>query len=277
MSTRSQVQRATESFLDRNPVFTRSMFARAHGEPQPSPALVKRLKYLQATDRVVSLERGLYATVRPGDNPEAVAPDPYLVSAVLRPDGIFAYHSALTLLGAGHSDWNVVTLLSRRRRRSLILRNARVDVLPHPAELVRKRGTELGTRSVPYLDRTLRVTGPERTLVDGFRRLELVGGLEELVNSAAGFPSLDLEGLDAALRAYDLRILYAGVGWFLETYQSHFFVPSDFLDRLEKRRPAAPQYLPRRGRAEDGGGRMVPRWNLILPEAVLRGALPDEP
>ena len=79
------------------------------------------------------------------------------------------------------------------------------------------------------------------------------------------------------LGAYDLRILYAGVGWFLETYQSHFFVPSDFLDRLEKRRPAAPQYLPRSGRAEDGGGRMVPRWNLILPEAVLRGALPDEP
>ena len=277
MSTRSQVHLATESFLDRNPVFTRSMFAGAHGEPRPSPALVKRLKYLQATGRVVSLERGLYATVRPGDNPEAAAPDPYLVSAVLRPDGVFAYHSALTLLGAGHSDWNVVTLLSDRRRRSLSLRNARVDVLPHPAALVRKRGTEVGVRSVPYLDRTLRVTGPERTLVDGFRRLELVGGLEELVTSAAGFPSLDLAELDAVLRAYDFRILYAGVGWFLETYQSHFFVPSDFLDRLEKRRPAAPQYLPRRGRAEDGGGRMVPRWNLILPEAVLRGALPDEP
>ncbi|MCJ7630064.1 MAG: hypothetical protein MUO50_16950, partial [Longimicrobiales bacterium] len=63
-------------------MFTRSMFARAHGELQPSPALVKRLKYLQATDRVVSLERGLYATVRPGDNKEAVAPDPYIVSAV---------------------------------------------------------------------------------------------------------------------------------------------------------------------------------------------------
>ena len=44
--------------------------------------------------------------------------------------------------------------------------------------------------------------------------------------------------------------------------------PDDYLERLEKRRPAAPQYLPRRGRAEDGGGRMVPRWNLILPEAL---------
>ena len=253
------------------------MFAKAHGEQLPSLALVKRLKHLQATGRVVSLERGLYATVRPGDSPEAVAPDPYLVSSVLRPDGVFAYHSALTLLGAGHSDWNVVTLLSRRRRRPLVLRNARIDVLPHPAALVRKRGTEVGVRSLPYLDRTLRVTGPERTLVDGFRRLGPVGGLEELVTSAAGFPSLDLSELHAVLRAYDLRILYAAVGWFLQTYRAHFFVPDAFLARLETKRPAAPQYLPRRGRAEEGSGRMVPRWNLILPETVLHGAPPDEP
>jgi len=253
------------------------MFAKAHGEQLPSPALVKRLKHLQATGRVVSLERGFYATVRPGNHPEAVVPDPYLAGAVLRPDGLFAYHSALTLLGAGHSDWNVVTLVSRRRRRPLVLRDARVEVLPHPAALVRKQATEMGVRDVPYLDRILRVTGPERTLVDGFRRLELVGGLEELVTSAAGFPSLDLAELDTVLRAYDLRILYAGVGWFLETYRAHFFVPDDFLVRLQMRRPTAPQYLPRRGRAGEGSGRMVPRWNLILPEVVLRGAPPDEP
>lgn len=71
-------------------------------------------------------------------------------------------------------------------------------------------------RRVPYVETTLRVTGPERTLADGFRQLRLVGGLEELVTSAAGFASLDLEQLDALLRAYDLRILYAAVGWFLE-------------------------------------------------------------
>lgn len=220
---------------------------------------MKRLKYLQATGRVVSLERGLYATLRPGDSPDAVAPDPYLVGTALRPDGVFAYHSDLTLLGAGHSDWNVVTLLSRRRRRPLVLRTARVEVLPHPAALVRKGTTDLGVRQVPYLDTTLGVTGPERTLVDGFRQLRLVGGLEELVTSAAGFASLDLDQLDAVLRAYDLRILYAAVGWFLETYRAHFFVPDDFLTRLEQRRPLAPHYLPRRGRAMRDGGRLVPR------------------
>ena len=79
------------------------------------------------------------------------------------------------------------------------------------------------------------------------------------------------------LDTYDVRILFAAVGWFLESYREHFFVPDDFLSRLEARRPASPQYLPRRGRTEGEGGRLVPRWNLILPEGVLRGEEPDEP
>jgi predicted transcriptional regulator of viral defense system len=266
----------TAAFLDRHPVFTRSMFAEAHGKGRMTPALVERLKYLQSTGRLVSLERGLYARVRPGEDPGAVTPDPYLVGAALRPDGVFGYHSALTLLGAGHSDWNVVTLLSSRRRRPLELRAAHVEILPHPLALVRRERTDLGARSVGYLHTTLRVTGPERTLVDGFRQPRLVGGLEELVTSAAGFASLDLALFTAVLDAYDLRILFAAAGWFLETYQEHFLVPDDFLVRLEAERPASAQYLPRRGRTEGEGGRLVPRWNLILPEGVLRGAEPDE-
>jgi hypothetical protein len=267
----------TETFLDRHPVFSGLMFAEAHGEHRLAPSLSERLKYLKSTGRVVSLERGLYATVRPGADPDAVTPDPYLVGAALRPDGVFAYHSALTLLGAGHSDWNVVTLLSSRRRRPLDLRNARVEILPHPAALVRTQATDLGVRSVGYLRTTVRVTGRERTLVDGFRQLRLVGGLEELVTSTGGFASLDFDLVAKVLEAYDLRILFAAVGWFLETYREHFFVPDGFLLDLERRRPASPHYLPRRGRAEGEGARLVPRWNLILPEAVLRGAEPDEP
>jgi hypothetical protein len=279
MNTQRQVTSATtDVFLDRHPVFSRAMFAEAHGERPSAPVVAKRLKYLQSTGRVVSLERGLYAAVRPGEDPEAVVPDPYLVGAALRPEGVFAYHSALTLLGAGHSDWNVVTLMSSRRRRPLELRTARVEILPHPVALVREKATDLGVRSLGYLHTTVRATGPERALVDGFRRPRLVGGLEELVTSAAGFASLDFELLDAVLGAYDVRILFAGVGWFLETYQEHFFVPDAFLVRLEARRPASPQYLPRRGRTEGEEGRLVPRWNLILPKGVLRGSEePDEP
>lgn len=277
MSAQRQVSAFdTDRFLASHPVFSLGEIRRAMGHPSES-ALRTWLRFHGTRGRLKVLERGLYATVRPGDDPEKASPDPYLVAALLRPDGVFAYHSALRLLGAAHSEWNVVTILSPRRRRPLALRNARVEILPYPAALMRRRATDLGVRRVPYLETTLRVTGPERTLVDGFRQLRLAGGLEELVTSAAGFASLDLKQLEKVLRAYDLRILYAAVGWFLETYRAHFFVPDTFLTGMERWRPAAPQYLPRRARTETDGGRLASRWNLILPEAVWRGAERDEP
>jgi len=277
MNTERQVRGFdTDRFLASHAVFTLAELRTAMGRPSRS-AVRTWLKFHGSRGRLKALERGLYVAVGPGKDPGAAVPDPYLVGAALRPDGVFAYHSALGLLGAAHSVWNVVTLLSHRRRRPLVFRTARVEVVAHPSTLLRKGVTELGVRQVPYLETTLRVTGPERTLVDGFRQLRLVGGLEELVTSAAGFASLDLGLLGALLSAYELRVLHAAVGWFLETYRAHFLVPDDFLAHLEQQRPASPQYLPRRARSEADGGRLVSRWNLVLPEPVLRGEAPDEP
>jgi hypothetical protein len=75
----------------------------------------------------------------------------------------------------------------------------------------------------------LDTTGPERTLVEGFNRPSLAGGLEELVRSAAGFTTLDLGLLEEVLRRYDLARLWAATGWFLETFQKSFHVPDALL------------------------------------------------
>ncbi|MGH7556404.1 MAG: hypothetical protein ACREMD_01210 [Gemmatimonadota bacterium] len=111
------------------------------------------------------------------------------------------------------------------------------------------------------------MTGPERTLVEGFHYPEKVGDLEELVISASGFAGLNLQVLEDLLEAYDRKILWAAVGWFLARYRRAFNVPGDFLRRLERHVPRSPQYLPRRRRGQ--GGVLVRPWNLILPESVL--------
>ena len=45
-------------------------------------------------------------------------------------------------------------------------------------------------RDVHYRGQTLRVTGRERTLVNGFRQPRFVGGLDDLVESVGGFGTL---------------------------------------------------------------------------------------
>ncbi len=107
----------------------------------------------------------------------------------------------------------------------------------------------------------LRVTGPERTLVDGFFSPRWVGGLEEHVESAAGFEHLDLDVLDTYLRLLDRRVLDAALGWFLEGHPDAGKGSEALMRRLEKRVPKQPVYLGPRAR----GGRLQRRWNLIVP------------
>ena len=99
-----------------------------------------------------------------------------------------------------------------------------------------------------------------------------VGGLQELVESAAGFGVLDLALLRKLLETYGEKRLWAAAGWFLERHQQRFFVPHEYLASMAPHRPAAPRYL-ERGRR---GGKLFSRWNLIVPPALASAAEPDE-
>jgi predicted transcriptional regulator of viral defense system len=272
MSTERQVDFDTEAFLARNPVFTLSQLTEAIGGGRGRAQAWA--KYHVGTGRLRGVERGAYAAVPPGTDPDSFLPDRFLVAAALRPDGIFAYHSALELLGAAHSAWHVAVVLSERRRRALVLGSDRIEFHEHQAQLRLVGSPLIGVLRLPYRMVTLTTAGPERTLVEGFRLPRLVGGLEELVESAGGFPALDFEALLPILKAFDHKALYSAVGWFLERYQRVFYVPDELLLELERERPLSPYYLPRRLRGQ--GGVHVRRWNLILPETVVRLAEPDE-
>lgn len=56
-------------------------------------------------------------------------------------------------------------------------------------------------------------------------------------------------------------------------YFAGAYVPESALERLECRRPAAPQYLVR----SSPGGTLAGRWNLIVPPELSRMGEPDEP
>ncbi|MBX3023786.1 hypothetical protein KF840_02640 [bacterium] len=232
-----------------------------------------RLQYFARRGLVKKVAHGVYAAVPPGVASAGFTADRYLVAASLRDDAVFAYHAALELLGAAHSDWNECTVLTRRRRPPAVVGGVTLRFVPYPTMLVRQRGEDLGVREVDRLGRRLRVTGPERTLVDGFWQPNLVGGLGELIDSASGFGVLDLDLLRDVLTTYGRKALWAAVGWFLERYHRTFFVQPEYLSELERHRPKSPHYLD----TERGHGRLVARWNLVVPEALVAGAEPDEP
>ena len=234
---------------------------------------VERLKYHVETGRLKLVIRGVYAVVPPGAKVEEFLPDPFLVMAAFRPESVFSHHSALELLGVAHSVWNECTLYVEGRRRPLLVNGTTVRFLEHPAPMRTESGGHLGTRKVERQGKLLLTTGPERTLVEGFRRPGLAGGLEELVTSASGFAVLDLTLLDEILQRYRIANLWAAAGWFLERFRDTFHVPEEFLRHLEGYRPRSPHYLERNRR----GGVLTGRWNLVLPKELMQRERPHEP
>ncbi len=263
----------TLSFFQTHSVFTLEEAVVGLAPRGGRKGAIERLKYAARRGRIRMVARGVYASVPPGLDAALFEPDRYLVAAAIRPDGVFSHHAALELLGAAHSEWSLCTLYTRRRRALLALGDVELRFLAHPTALNRKGLSTLGVRTVLRADRKLLVTGPERTLLDGFRKPDLAGGLAELVESAAGLPVLELPLLHELLEAYDRKLLWAAAGWFTETWRRTFFVGEDDLKLFERHVPKSPLYLG--GQSPDG--RLVRRWNLIVPSNVLAMAGPDEP
>jgi predicted transcriptional regulator of viral defense system len=262
----------TSDFLALHNVFSLDEAAQALAPAGGKAGTVERLKHHLAAGRLKLVTREIYAVVPQGVEAQKFQPDPFLVGAAIRPEGVFSHHSALELLGAAHSVWNQCTLYVPNRRRALSLTGMMISFLEQP-KAMRITGAEgFATRKVERQGKLLPVTGPERTLVEGFSRPGLAGGLEELVVSASGFPTLDLHLLKDVLKRYGVAKLWASAGWFLERFQSAFHVSDSYLLELEKFRPVSPQYLLRDRR----GGTLSPRWSLILPPDMEHLGGPDE-
>jgi len=262
----------TADFLASHPVFSLDEAAAALEPPGGRSGTVERLKHYLETGRLLLAAREVYAVVPPGLSAATFAFNPFLVAAACRPDGIFAYHSALELLGVAHSAWNRCTLYTGRKRRSIHLGTTNVVFLDPPGPLRGKNCLHVGTRLLERSGRMLRVTGPERTLIESLRRPALSGGLEEVLNSASAFPVLDLGLLLKILGLFGSSGLSTAVGWFLERFRETYHVPDKALRQIERRRPRSPRYMERGQR----GGVLLTRWNLIVPRQVASMEEPDE-
>jgi len=270
MNTKQQLRGS--DFFAGHPVFSLDEAVTAMGVDGGRPRVVERLKYHLRTGRLKRVAREVYAVVPPTVPAESFRPDPFMVAKAMHPAGVFSHHSALELLGAAYSVWNQCTLYVSGRRRPLLLDGFVVRFLASPLPMQTGPGKQFGTRRIERQGMLLEATGPERTLVEGFDRPSLAGGLEELVRSAAGFTTLDLDLLEEVLCRYDLARLWAATGWFLERFQKSFHVPDALLSRMEVRRPLSRFYAERGQR----GGALVRRWNLILPQTLLSLGEPDE-
>jgi len=255
-------------FFAAHPVFTRDEFAAAlsEGKEAVSGTVDSHLGVYLRAGRIGRVKRGVFFAVRPGDAVASAPVDFLLVASRLAPDAVLAYHTALEAHGYAQSVFERLFFLTQHKVKTVTFRGrAFVPVAP-PQILQRKRLSNTLTMELERRGLAYRVTSVERTAVDVLDRPDLAGGPEEVWRSLSAIPLLDLRAVVDYVRLRNLATLAAKVGVFLERYKDHFSVPARVLEELQTLRPRAPHYLDRSTR-----GKLVPRWNLIVPAALLEG------
>ncbi|MBA2426269.1 MAG: hypothetical protein H0V60_04190 [Actinobacteria bacterium] len=185
--------------------------------------------------------------------------DPYRLGARVVSPYAFSYGTALALHGAATTE----------RSEFLITSPHRFDSFQHEEIKYRlaRPWTEEGRKKVSVGPEFVWVTTAERTLVDCTRIPSNAGGVVELLRAVPALPTLDPHELLRWVDHYAEANLAARLGFLLETTERRE-EETAVLPQLERHKPTTRIYLERGQR----GGKLVSRWNLIVPSYLLSRA-----
>jgi len=215
---------------------------------------------------LLRVHRGVYAVVPRRRTPDDVVVNPYVLAGQLAPDAVVAYHGALQFYGKAHSLAWRVPFLTATKTRPFEFRGTEFIPVPVPPPLRALPDLGGGVVEQPRGGAVVRVTTLERTLVDVLDAPRHGGGWEEIWRSLESVEFFDLDAvIDYAFKLQS-AVTVAKVGFYLEQHREELMVEDRHLESLRERAPRRPMYL-ERGKREPG--KLLSRWNLVVPERVL--------
>jgi predicted transcriptional regulator of viral defense system len=251
-----------------HPVFRFEDFASAHqdGGACKAATSVAALKQHVRSGNLLRMQRGLYAVVPPGQTPDTLSVDPYVLATRLAPDAVVAYHGALQFHGKAHSLSRRVPFLTCTKAKTFVFRGSELRPVPVPPPLRALPDLGGGVVEKARGGASVRVTSLERTMVDVLDAPRHGGGWEEIWRSLESVEFFDLDAVTDYVFKLGSSVTVAKVGFYLEQHREELMVEDRHLQRLREHAPNRPMYL-ERGKREPG--KLLPGWNLIVPQRVL--------
>lgn len=245
-------------YAETAPLFTLDKLGELYGPKADSAMLSTVLYRLKRQGRVLSLCPGVYRGAL-----SQLPLNRFAVPSRLREDAVIAFHSALEYAGLANQTFRTTYYLSTRPHRDVVFEQQTYHRVAPPRRLVKAK--RLGIQVEPAGD-NISVTGRERTLVDCLLHLEYGGGVTELDQSLAMFPSFDFEKALDYLKALKHPWLYARVGFLLDRQSGRLFFSGKWRDEFLRRKPRGVVYLEKK----TPGLKWVPLWNLMVPPELAR-------
>lgn len=257
-----------EQFFAQYPVFTSDEFFASLGQSVSyKHASAKALLfYHENSGHLLRIRRGLYAVVPITQRQKEFQVNPYLIAGRIAADNILGYHTALDLHGLAYSVFNHFYYLTHKKIRIFEFQGNTFHALPFPKQLLVRNQENFATTTINQGGLNIKVTTIERTLVDSLHHPEYAGSWEEIWPSFSMIKVLQLDRVIEYVLLLDNATTVAKVGFFLEQHREQFKVTEDYLRKLEAKIPSHKHYLERGKRTP---GKLIKRWNLVVPEKVL--------
>jgi len=178
------------------------------------------------------------------------------IAGFITPSSYLAYHSALEYHGLAHQVFYHLYISSNETFRNFDYNGISYIYCP----------SKLGTGIVrPVTDSFVRVTDLERTVADCIDRIDLSGGLEELVQCFAIITYINEHKLFDYLNCFDKQFLYQKTGFILGYFKKEMKLTDDFFELCKSKIGKSTRYLTDTSESDT----YFKEWKLCAPQNIL--------
>ena len=202
-------------------VFNKDDLTLLTGSKQRTAALL--LNY-QARGLIVKIRRNLYCVLNLASSaPEA---SKVQIACAVTPSATVAYHAAMAYHGFAHQPFYEMSVISDTRFTPFEFDAITYRYFRNPIPF--------GIQTFDY-DHSIRVTDLERTIVDCIDRIDLCGGVEELMHCLSSVRYANVEQLLIFLGSYNKIALFKKAGFILSRFAETLHIPKEFFTRCRSK------------------------------------------
>jgi len=213
--------------------------------------LLRRYKRQQL---IMQIRRDLYAATDLATKTPLVSK--FEIASQVNDSAYLAYHSALEYYGFANQVFYEMVVASNQR-----FNNFEHDGICY---LYATSKSYLGVIN-PKIDSLVKVTDPERTMIDCIDRIDLSGGLEELIQCFSLITYVNEDKLIEYLAVFDKQFLYQKAGFMLGYFQNEMNLSEHFFEYCKSKTGKSARYLTFPYESDT----YFNEWRLCAPQNIL--------
>lgn len=228
----------------------KEMFKDVHNKETASSLLYKYKK----RNIIVQIRKNVYLPTNPADG--FVDENKYEIGCNSVPNAYISYHSAMEYYGLQNQVFNRIYLSTPKRFRAFEFDF--VEYMYAPDKF--KEGI-----IQPELTKNIHVTDIERTIVDCIDRLDLAGGIEELIYNLELINEVDENKILYYMSLHKKQVIYQKSGFILSCFKEQMTLSEMFFEFCSANIGKSVRYLT----DKYDSNVYIPKWKLYVPQYIL--------